>query len=121
MNWQMGICVFYLSTRESIENRPIWVISKGSFCHQKRGGGGVLFHDKTKVPTFTCNMVIRSIKIVKLLLVSIQEGIGSPQFQVSIHFLHFTRHISYAKSNNVEVIRLFKILNDLTFCTSLGL
>ena len=118
MNWQMGICAFYLSTLESIENRPICVISKGSFCHQKKGG---LFHDKTKIPTFTCNMVIRSIKIVKLLLVSIQEGIGSPQFQVSIHFLHFTRHISYAKSNNVEVIRLFKILNELTFCTSLGL
>ena len=27
MNWQMGICVFYLSTLESIKNRPICIIS----------------------------------------------------------------------------------------------
>ena len=48
MNWQMGICVFYLSTRESIENRPIWVISKGSFCHPKKGGGGGGGYSMTK-------------------------------------------------------------------------
>ena len=27
MNWQMGICVLYLSTLESIKNRPICIIS----------------------------------------------------------------------------------------------
>ena len=48
MNWQKGIGMFYLSTLESIENRPIRVISKGSFSHQKKGGGYSMTKQKSQ-------------------------------------------------------------------------
>ena len=55
-----------------------------------------------------------------------ENNVSIPTEKDSLHFkiflfVHFMVKILFLRSNHVQIITLFKILNDITFCTQLDL